>query len=663
LNLDPTEVTTMNKMIWRVGGLALAAVLSACGGGGSDAGCVSFSGSCTTGASTTTTTTSNTGAVSTSATGSVVLSLSSVTISASTPGTVTALVRDASGTPLENKLVKFAVSESSIATISPSALTDKFGNASATLQPVAGALGAAYVSASADVSNGVTLDAKTVFSVSAVDVALAGVSASPTAVSAYGSSVVTVNVKGASSSSPVTVNFSSTCANAGKAILSPASVTVTGSTASTTYQDNACAGTDRISASITGTSERQQVDLAVTAPIVQALEFVAANPAKICLAGSGCVGTAEIQFNLKDQSGKPIANRDVYFSLDNPNAATLSATSNKTLSTGAASVSVSARSIPSPIRVRASVVLDDGTTLSTYSNVLAVSAGLPTANAFSFSAAAYNPDGWARDGTESDIRVQLNDRFGNPVPDGTVVSFVAEGASVIPASCTTTSAVCSVKFVTSEPRPTNGRVTVVAFAKGEESFQDSNGDNLYTAGETFTDLGPVFVDRDEDRQMALQGEYHTGDVLNAQWDPLTHVWVQRTFTLSDSSRAPRLFAVNGDGSCSTTALPYQTLSLTTTGACRLSTRFCMRDANTAADALGGNPVPANATLTLATKAKGGSVAVDASPVTGTWTSPTTHTVTADLDDCTKPLEASGPIDLTVKMPNGQSYKFDIGRLE
>lgn len=145
----------------------------------------------------------------------------------------------------------------------------------------------------------------------------------------------------------------------------------------------------------------------MTAPVIQALEFVTANPAKICLAGSGCAGTSEIQFSLKDQSGKPIANRDVYFHLDNANIATLSAVSNKTLATGVVSVSVSAKSIPSPIRVRASVTLDDGTTLSTYSNVLAVSAGLPTGNAISFSASAYNPDGWRRDGTESDIRVQL----------------------------------------------------------------------------------------------------------------------------------------------------------------------------------------------------------------------------------------------------------------
>jgi hypothetical protein len=57
------------------------------------------------------------------------------------------------------------------------------------------------------------------------------------------------------------------------------------------------------------------------------------------------------------------------------------------------------------------------------------------------------------------------------------------------------------------------------------------------------------------------------------------------------------------------------------------------------------------------------VAVDPSPVTGTFTGPTFHRIQADLDDCTKPLEAGGPIDLTVKMPNGQSYKFDLGVLQ
>ena len=653
----------MNKTIWRVGGLALAMLLSACGGGGGDAGCSVFSSSCTTTGTTTTdgTTTSDSGTVSTSSAGTVVLSLSSTTISASTPGTVTALVKNASGSPMAKTLVTFSVANGA-AKVSPERVTtDEQGNASATLQPVTGAIGADYVSAAADVSTTSTLTTRTTFTVSAVNVALSSVDASPPNISAYGASVITVNVTGASSASPVTVNFSSTCAGAGKAVLSPASITVTGSTASTTYQDKACGSTDRISASITGTSQQKQVDLAVAAPIAQALEFVSATPDKICLAGSGCEVSSVVSFRLKDQYNNPVAGREVSFSLDIPNVAILSPTTYKTNESGIAQVSVTAKTIPSPVRVRADLTLDSGSKLSTVSNVLAINAGLPTQRAFSFSAAAYNPDGWSRDGTESEIRVQLTDRFANPVPDGTSISFVAEGASVIPARCTTTNGICTIKFVTSNFRPANGRVTVVAFAQGEESFDDADGDNKYTAGETFTDLGPVFVDKDENGQMATAGEYHIGEAANGVWGGNTLVRISRVFTLSDSSSAPRLFSVNPNGSCSNTLLPRQTLSLT--GVCRVSTRFCMRDANAEADALGGNPVPANATLTLATKAKGGSVAVDASPVTGTWTSPTTHTVTADLDDCTKPLEASGPIDLTVKMPNGQSYKFDIGVLQ
>ncbi|MEY4429987.1 MAG: hypothetical protein RLZZ182_2676, partial [Pseudomonadota bacterium] len=505
----------MKKTIWCVGGLALAALLSACGGGGSDAGCSVFSASCTT-TGTTDSTTSDSGTVSTSSSGTVVLSLSSTTISASTPGTVTALVKDASGNPLAGKLVNFAVANAAATVLPARVTTDDQGNASATLQPVVGAIGADYVSAAVDVSTSSTLTTRTTFTVSAVNVALASAVASPSNVGAYGSSVITVNVTGASSSSPVTVNFSSTCATAGKAALSPASVTVTGSSASTTYQDKACASTDRISATITGTSQQKQVDLVVAGPVAQALEFVSASPDKICLAGSGCDGASVsvVSFRLKDQSNNPVSGREVSFSLDIPNVAILSSNTYKTNEAGIAQVSVTAKTVPSPVRVRADVTLDDGTKLSTVSNLLAINAGLPTQRAFSFSAEAYNPDGWARDGTESGIRVQLTDRFANPVPDGTSISFVAEGASIIPARCTTTNGICSVKLVTSNYRPANGRVTVVAFAQGEESFEDANGDSQYTAGETFTDLGPIFIDKDEDGLMAASGEYLVGEAAN-----------------------------------------------------------------------------------------------------------------------------------------------------
>lgn len=297
-------------------GAALAAAMSfalvGCGGG-SDAGCSVYSSGC---ASTETPTESGSGTVASSTSGTVVLSLSSSTISASSPGTVTALVKKNDGTPIKDAVVTFAVTNGS-ATISPiRVITDSTGSASTTLLPVAGALGADYVTASVEMSSTVTLSTKSAFTVNAVSVAMSGVSATPTTVDAYGAAVVDVNITGASSASPVTVSFSSTCATAGRAALSPTSVTVTGATASTTYQDKGCGATDRVNAVITGTSQQGNVELTVKAPSVQSLEFVSASPDKICLAGSGCAVSSVVSFRVKDQFGNPVSGRNVDFALD-----------------------------------------------------------------------------------------------------------------------------------------------------------------------------------------------------------------------------------------------------------------------------------------------------------------------------------------------------------
>lgn len=646
--------------------LAAAALLAGCGGGGSDAGCSAFSTSCTTEGSTSG---GSTGSGSTTAAAaSITVEMSADTISASTPGTVTAVAKNADGTPAAGALVTFAVANGAATLTLERVKTDANGRATTTLQPVAGKIGADIVAASfTPASSATALSAQAVFSVSATNVSLNAVAAAPASISSYGASVITVDVSGASSSAPVTVNFSSTCVTAGKAELSPASVTVTGTTASTTYQDKkGCAATDRITASISSTSQQKQVDLVVAAPTAQSLVFVApSSPQRICLAGSGCGDVADVTFKLTDASGGPISNRTVDFSLDLPGVADLGASSKPTDANGLVSVSVKAKLIPTPVRVLAKVLNADGSlALMTLSNALAINAGLPTQNAFSFSASTYNPDGWGRDGTESDIRVQLNDRFGNPVPDGTVISFVAEGASVIPAMCATAGGVCMTKFVTSNARPADGRVDVVAYAVGEESFVDADGNQQYTAGESFGDLGKVFVDANENGVMDLAtGEFVAGLDANTTWDGNTYVRVSRRFVLADASRPPRL----QPGLCTSGTTPVASgLSLVfqpTTSACRVKQLICVRDANTAADAKGGNPIPSGATLAVTTKAKGASVKIDNTPVVSQLDNkPTQHLLTVELDDCTKALEAGGAIDLTIKMPNGQSYTYDLGSI-
>lgn len=657
----------MINLIGRYAALALAFAMASCGGGGgaSGGGDSLFSNS-TSGSGSSSSSSSGSGSsnVTTSTSGSVVMTLSSTTISASNPGTVSALVKDANGQPLTNTMVTFAVT-SGAATVSPiRVLTNSSGIAATALVPVSGQTGADYVSASADVASSTTLTSRVAFTVSPVTVALTSISAAPTTVPAYGATVVTVGVSGASAATPVTVNFASTCAGNGRATLSPTSVVVTGSTTQTTYQDKGCSTTDRVSAVINGTSQQQQVDLAVSAPAAQSLEFVSASPEAICLAGSGCSATSVVSFRLKDQFGNAVAQQDVTFALDVPNVATLSFGSAKTNDSGIAQVSVSALAVPSPVRVRATVVAGSST-LTTVSNALSINAGLPVQRSFSFSATKYNVDGWAKDGEESEIRLQLSDRFSNPVPDGTVINVVAEGASVIPAYCTTVSGVCRVKFVSSNFRPANGRITVVAYAQGEETFTDQDGDNLYTLaadGSNFQDLGQVYVDKNENGTLET-GEYLVGSVADGVWSANTFVRYPAVITLSDSSRGPRLFDYNtSDCRSSTTSLTGMTLS-PTTSSCRIQRAFCMRDANTDADALGGNSVPAGATLSLTTNAQGVNVSVDNSPIASTVTSPTLHIVTAELQDCSKALTAGGMVDLTVTMPAGQKYTMQIGVIQ
>jgi len=643
---------TMCKWFW----VALGALsLAACGGGGGASGTTPFGSGSGTGS------TGTTGVVS-NASASVVLNISpSNVISASAPGTVTALVKDATGAPIAGTIVTFTVS-SSLAVVSPATvLTDATGAASTVVSPSSSsAVGATYVTASADTAAG-ALSTRLALSVSAVNVSLDSLTASSTTVPAYGSTALDVNVTGASSSSPITVAYASTCAAAGKAVISPVTQVLVTATGSVTYQDKGCNSIDRVSATIVGTSQQRTLDLTVQAPTTQSIQFVSATPDTICLAGSGCSAASIVSFKVADQFGNPVQGQSVDFTLDIPGVADLSFTQGSTDAQGLVDVSVLSKTIPTPVRVKASVT---GTSLMTVSNMLAINAGLPTQNSMSFSAAAYNIDGLERDGVTSLIRLQLNDRFGNPVPDGTAVSFISEGASVIPARCTTLDAVCNVTFVSSNFRPANGRITVVAYAQGEESFADTNGNNLFDAGtgDTFSDLGQVFIDKNENSAMDV-GEYIAGSAANGVWDGNTYVRTTRVFTLSSSATAPRLFEAVDRNTCSDTPLAPFALSISPAGACSAQKLVCVRDGNANADGLGGNPVPAGTTLAASTKSTGATVSVDNTPVRGLTITPTVHVVTAELTSCGS-AATSGAIDLTIQMPSsGPSYKFtSVGRI-
>jgi len=125
---------------------------------------------------------------------------------------------------------------------------------------------------------------------------------------------------------------------------------------------------------------------------------------------------------------------------------------------------------------------------------------LPTQDFFSLSVQTYNIEGLIYDGVTSAITVIASDRLGNPVPEGTVINFITEGAQITPASCTTNAGTCTTTFKSSESRPTDGRVSILAYAIGEKSFVDANNSNSYDTGEIFYDIGDPYIDKNENSQ-------------------------------------------------------------------------------------------------------------------------------------------------------------------
>jgi hypothetical protein len=175
--------------------------------------------------------------------------------------------------------------------------------------------------------------------------------------------------------------------------------------------------------------------------------------------------------------------------------------------------------------------------ITTVSNILVISTGVPDQRHFSLSTEFGNCEGWDFDQPCSTITATLGDHFGNPAPDGTAVNFTTEGG-VIEASCVTGSlptpgvtptgqstnskvgpgsGTCSVLLRSSSPRPATkntGQLTVLAYAIGEENFNDMNGNNVFDGGDSYLDKSPDIFRDDDENGIWSPGEPCIGPNLN-----------------------------------------------------------------------------------------------------------------------------------------------------
>lgn len=409
----------------------------------------------------------------------VTLVIANTSLQLSGATTATATFKNADGSPASGIPVNFSTTLGTLTP--PSGVVTSDVNGAAVVTLTAGTTsGQGQLTASATVNNAqVTTTA--LFSVNLPVLQLANLrfTNNSSASINYGSSQgITVQVLDASgnlyTAQPVDVVFNSPFASLKTSTINSPVATVNG-VASTTYTALTAAGTDTITVSISGSS--LTLPLTIIALNAGSISYVSALPTTIGLKGMGGLGiqeTSVVTFKVSDTSGAPKANQAVNFSLNTTvGNLSLSAYSGSTGVDGTVSTIVQAGTVATPVRVTATTVVGN-TTVSTQSDQLSVSTGIPSQNAMSLAVVTPNVEAYDRDGVSDVFTVFLADHFGNPVPDGTAVNFSAQTGQINP-SCTTVNGRCNATWTSSGARIPDGRTAVLAYAIGEESYADPAG--------------------------------------------------------------------------------------------------------------------------------------------------------------------------------------------
>ena len=413
-------------------------------------------------------------------------------------------VTNSNGQPAANAKVTFDIDAEGIAlsqTTSGATLTDNDGVARIFLKPNAPEVSGGYT-VTANVSNdGNSASASFNFSVQSTNVILSALNVTNSQLTSGGQTNVTLKLTNAIGE-PVSGALVSLNANCGQL---PAQVTsdengVVAFVYKAINPDNTlCSGSARISARAGNAT--QSTNITVKAPQANSIIYTS-NDVTIGIQGSGSSSTDSIEFTVYSNN-IPVANADVILSLEKSplglSFGELDNTSDIPLTTdnnGKVSVQIYPGSTPGPVEIKATLAGDPR--INGLSKGISVASSRPTQDGISISFGTNALD-WSLDGDQTPVVARLVDRNGNKVPNGTVVNFTAEGGKVFPSSCTTSDGVCSVTFSTQNPRPGDGRVSLLAVVEGEKSYIDLNQNNAWDEEEDILvhNIGDTFRDDNE----------------------------------------------------------------------------------------------------------------------------------------------------------------------
>ncbi|MDF1691265.1 MAG: Ig-like domain-containing protein [Zhongshania sp.] len=473
--------------------------------------------------------------------------------------TLTVKLQNAQGNAIAGTEVRFSSSScvgSSLATITPSATTNANGIATA-IYTTNGCDGDDIIIAETRYQ-GQDLSATTTLSLDALQVQFGSfnqllfnngtiASSKNGVIEAGETTTLTVDLidqNGDSYTGSASIFFNSTCLASGLAEIDPAIATNIGGTASVIYTARGCDGDDLVTAStnVADNTLTAAVTLTTDQPPLGTLQFISATPQILGLKGTESINDADnedgreigaqsvVTFKVTSTSGQALPNQRVDFEIvtgdtgsgNNGPDAYLSSAFDTSDNEGLVTTVVTPGTTATPVRLKATTT-HEGATVTAVSNSLVITTGIPDQDSFSISASCLNPDAWAYNGVTSRITAHASDRFNNPVPDGTSVVFWTEGGS-IEASCNTgvggfPHGECSVLWRSQDPRPVDGRLTILARAIGEESFADSQPTNgRYDDAETFSDIGEPYLDANEnglyDVNVEKYGDFNNDNTRN-----------------------------------------------------------------------------------------------------------------------------------------------------
>ena len=420
-------------------------------------------------------------------------------------------VVDKAKNPIINAKVVFDIDAEGInlsQTTSGAVLTDAEGIAQIFLKPNNAEVSGAYTISANATYKQKTATTETTFSVQATNVTLSEITVGSSSLASGGQTPISLKVtnEAGDALSGVLVNLNSSCGQIPEQVTSDSEGMIKAVFKAINLDTTLCSGPVSMSAR-TGNKTKSTT---VTVASAEATSIIyTSNDISLGIRGSGSSSTGQAEFTVYSGS-TTLANEQVRVSLEkSPLGLTFGPNRNQqsyvatTDASGQIIVPIFPGTTPGPVEIEVSLV--DDPLINALSKNITVASSRVTQTGLSLSWEKNVLD-WSYDGDSTQINARMVDRNGNKVPDGTVINFTAEGGKVT-SSCATVDGNCDVTFTTQNPRPGDGRVSILAVAEGEKDYIDMNENNAWDEGVDILvhNIGDTFRDDNE------SGDFQIGE--------------------------------------------------------------------------------------------------------------------------------------------------------